>query len=84
VALQNIGLLSATQQVTLCLWVNGQYEDTVYSGTEAIKSTIVPALALRPAEIFALGTRPHQFDKLRNEEVSYTTGDSVQPASDFS
>ncbi|MBI4783015.1 MAG: Uma2 family endonuclease [Oscillatoriophycideae cyanobacterium NC_groundwater_1537_Pr4_S-0.65um_50_18] len=42
-----------TRQVTLCLWVNGQYEDQIYSGTEVIRSTVVPAFALNPAEIFA-------------------------------
>ncbi|HSM84146.1 MAG TPA: Uma2 family endonuclease, partial [Nodosilinea sp.] len=42
-----------TRQVTLCLWVNGQYEDRVYSGAEAIQSTVVPAFGLTPAEIFA-------------------------------
>lgn len=44
-----------TQQITLCRWVNGLYEDAVYSGTEAIQSTIVPAFALTPAELFAKG-----------------------------
>ncbi|MBF2084324.1 Uma2 family endonuclease [Thermoleptolyngbya sp. C42_A2020_037] len=42
-----------TRQVTLCLWVNGQYEDRVYSEAEAIQSTVVPAFALTPAEIFS-------------------------------
>jgi len=42
-----------TQQVTLCLWVNGQYEDRVYSGTEAIQSTVIPGFGLTIAEIFA-------------------------------
>lgn len=42
-----------TQQVTRCLWVNGLYEDTVYSGTETIQSTLMPAFGLTPAEIFA-------------------------------
>ena len=41
-----------TQQVTLCLWVNGQYEDRVYSETEAIQSTVVPGFGLTVAEIF--------------------------------
>ncbi|GAB4155257.1 MAG: Uma2 family endonuclease [Cyanobacteria bacterium J069] len=40
-----------TRQVTLCLWVNGQYEDRVYGEAEAIQSTVVPAWALTPAEI---------------------------------
>lgn len=40
------------RQVTLCLWVNGQYEDRVYSGAEAIQSTVVTAFGLTPAQIF--------------------------------
>jgi len=42
-----------TQQVTLCLWVNGQYEDRVYSETEALQSTVVPGFGLTVAQIFA-------------------------------
>ncbi|MEO1148581.1 MAG: Uma2 family endonuclease, partial [Cyanobacteria bacterium J06638_22] len=41
------------QQVTLCRWVDGLYEDAVYSGTEPIQSTVVPQFALTPAELFA-------------------------------
>ncbi len=41
-----------TNQVTLCLWVDGQYEDRVYRGTEAIQSTVVPGFGLTVAEIF--------------------------------
>lgn len=41
------------QQVTLCLWVNGLYEDTVYSGAEKIQSTLAPEFGLTPAQIFA-------------------------------
>jgi Uma2 family endonuclease len=44
---------SETRQVTLCLWVDGQYEDRVYSGTEAIQSTVIPGFGLTVAEIFA-------------------------------
>jgi Uma2 family endonuclease len=40
-----------TNQVTLCLWVNGQYEDQVYSGAEAIQSTVVPGFGLTVAQI---------------------------------
>ena len=42
-----------TQQVTRCLWIDGLYEDAVYSGTEPIQSTVVPQFALTPAELFA-------------------------------
>jgi Uma2 family endonuclease len=41
-----------TRQMTLCLWVNGQYEDRVYSGAETIQSTVVPGLGLTVAQIF--------------------------------
>jgi Uma2 family endonuclease len=42
-----------TRQVTVCQWVNGLYEDTVYTQADRIQSTIVPPIALTPAEIFA-------------------------------
>jgi Uma2 family endonuclease len=41
-----------TTQVILCLWVNGRYEDRLYSGAEPLKSTVVPAFRLTAAEIF--------------------------------
>ncbi|WP_035991714.1 Uma2 family endonuclease [Leptolyngbya sp. KIOST-1] len=41
-----------TRQVTLCLWVNGQYEDRVYSGAEPLQSTVVPEFGLTAATIF--------------------------------
>ncbi len=41
------------QQITLCRWVTGQYEDTVYSGDERIQSTVIPSFSLTPGEIFA-------------------------------
>lgn len=43
------------QQVTLCLWVNGQYEDTVYRGETPIASTVIPDLNLPAAQILAFG-----------------------------
>lgn len=43
------------QQVTLCLWVNGQYEDTVYTGETPIKSTIVPEFDRSATQILAFG-----------------------------
>jgi Uma2 family endonuclease len=43
------------EQITLCLWVNGQYEDTVYVGDAEIVSTVVPSFNLSPAQIFAFG-----------------------------
>lgn len=41
-----------TRQVTLCQWVNGQYEDTVFQGAEPIQSTLVPDFALTTAAVF--------------------------------
>jgi Uma2 family endonuclease len=41
-----------TRQVTLCLWVDGQYEDRVYIEAEAIQSIVVPGFGLTAAEIF--------------------------------
>jgi Uma2 family endonuclease len=43
------------QQVTVCQWVEGQYEDTVVKGDEWIGSTIVPELKLTVNQLFALG-----------------------------
>jgi len=41
-----------TKQVTVCQWVNGLYEDTVYVESARIQSAIVPNSALTPTEIF--------------------------------
>ncbi|MDX2242737.1 MAG: hypothetical protein NW224_18770 [Leptolyngbyaceae cyanobacterium bins.302] len=43
------------QQVTLCLWVNGQYEDTIYTGDTSLTSTVVPGFKLSAAQILAFG-----------------------------
>jgi Uma2 family endonuclease len=43
------------QQITLCLWVNGQYEDTVYQGDTQIRSTVVPKFDLSAAQVLTLG-----------------------------
>jgi len=43
------------QQMTLCLWVNGQYEDTIYTGDTPLASTIIPGLKLSAAQILAFG-----------------------------
>jgi Uma2 family endonuclease len=43
------------QQITLCLWVNGQYEDMVYTGDTPISSTVIPSFALSAAHILAFG-----------------------------
>jgi Uma2 family endonuclease len=42
-----------TKQITVCQWVNGLYEDTMYEEVEQIQSATVPNLVLTPKEIFA-------------------------------
>ena len=46
-----------TQHITVCLWVNGQYEDTVYAGDTPIKSTMVPAFNLSTIQILEFGQK---------------------------
>ncbi len=41
-----------TCQVTICQWVDGQYEDTVFEVDEAIQSTVVPQIALATDQLF--------------------------------
>ncbi|MDZ8034729.1 Uma2 family endonuclease [Nostoc sp. DedSLP04] len=43
------------QQMTLCLWVNGQYEDTIYMGDTPLASTVIPGFKLSAAQILAFG-----------------------------
>lgn len=43
------------RQVTVCQWVDGQYEDTVVQGRDRIPSIVIPALALTVDQLFALG-----------------------------
>jgi Uma2 family endonuclease len=43
------------QQITLCLWVNGQYEDTVYTSNTPILSTVIPGFGLSSTQILAFG-----------------------------
>lgn len=43
------------QQVTLCLWVNGQYEDTIYTDDTPLVSTVIPDFKLSAAQILAFG-----------------------------
>lgn len=42
-----------TRQVTLCRWVNGLYEDTVFQEAEPIKSELVPNFGLTVKDVFA-------------------------------
>lgn len=43
------------QRITVCLWVDGQYEDTVYRDDLPLKSSIIPDFALSTAQILAFG-----------------------------
>ena len=43
------------RQVTVCYWVEGQYEDTVFRGEDAIRSTVVPKLELKVNQLFVVG-----------------------------
>ncbi len=39
------------QQITICTWVNGQYEDQILRGDELVRSSIVPAFDLTVTQI---------------------------------
>ncbi len=43
------------QQLTLCLWVNGQYEDTIYTDDTPLVSTVIPGFKLSATQILAFG-----------------------------
>ena len=45
------------QQITVCLWVNGQYEDIVYTGETSIKSIIVPEFNLSAVQVLEFGQK---------------------------
>ncbi len=45
------------RQITVCLWVNGQYEDTLYQGDASILSTVMPEFTPTAAQILAFGQR---------------------------
>lgn len=44
------------RQVTVCQWLEGQYEDRVFRDSEAIQSIVVPDLALTVADLWVLET----------------------------
>ncbi len=39
------------EKVTVCLWVNGKYEDTIYTGDTPLKSTVIPEFNLSASQI---------------------------------
>ena len=43
------------KRLTLCLWTDGQYEDTIYEGNRPIQSTIVEGFSLSASQILAFG-----------------------------
>lgn len=43
------------QQITICLWVNGQYEDKVYTKDVQVVSTVVAGFTLTANEILSFG-----------------------------
>jgi Uma2 family endonuclease len=45
------------QQVTVCLWVDGQYEDKVFTRDVCIESTLVPELTLTPQQVFTFAIK---------------------------
>lgn len=49
----NTGLLLQEQRITVCTWVDGQYEDQVFVDADRLESMVVPELELTVKEIFA-------------------------------
>jgi Uma2 family endonuclease len=45
------------KQITVCKWVEGQYEDTVLKGTATIKSDVVPDWELIVEQVFAVANQ---------------------------
>lgn len=43
------------RQITICLWVDGQYEDKIYTGDMAISSTVVDGFALTAEQVLTFG-----------------------------
>jgi Uma2 family endonuclease len=43
------------RQITICLWVDGQYEDKIYTGDMPISSTVVDGFTLTAEKILAFG-----------------------------
>ncbi len=43
-----------TRQITVCQWVEGQYEDAVFVGGNQLRSPLIPNWKLTIDQIFAL------------------------------
>ncbi|MDY6941129.1 MAG: Uma2 family endonuclease [Cyanobacteriota bacterium] len=44
------------QQIVLCKWVDGQYEDTVVTGENSIKSEVMPSFDMTAEQVLAMGS----------------------------
>ena len=44
-----------TTQVTVCKWVDGQYEDAIFAGDRRIESEVIPSFSLTIDHLFAMG-----------------------------
>ncbi len=42
------------RQITVCKWVDGQYEDTVFKASDRIESDVVPSLELTVERVFTV------------------------------
>jgi Uma2 family endonuclease len=45
------------QQITICLWVNGQYEDTIFTNDMAIATTVISGFSLTAENILGFGQK---------------------------
>jgi Uma2 family endonuclease len=41
------------QKITICKWVDGQYEDMIFTGSDRLQSDVAPRLELTVAQVFA-------------------------------
>jgi Uma2 family endonuclease len=44
------------RQITICLWVDGQYEDKIYTGDMTIASTVVASFDLTAEQVLGYGS----------------------------
>lgn len=42
------------RQITVCKWIDGQYEDTVFKASDLIESDVVPSLKLTVERVFTM------------------------------
>ncbi|MBG1244603.1 Uma2 family endonuclease [Nostoc sp. NZL] len=46
------------QQIMICQWVEGQYEDKVFTGATCMESLVIVDLVLRVEQVFNSANRP--------------------------